>query len=70
MPCVAMPGVGPSTVARRPLRHRTTVAALSAGIRAYRVASQLTPGTTDFAHLAGDYRTARRDARHPELCTG
>ena len=21
-----------------------------------------------FAHLAGDYRNARRDARHPELC--
>ena len=61
---------GPFVVARRPLRHRTTVAALSAGIRAYRVAAQLTPATTDFAHLAGDYRSARRDARHPELCPG
>jgi hypothetical protein len=56
-------------VARRPLRHRTTVAALSAGIRAYRVAAQLTPATTDFAHLVGDYRSARRYARHPELCS-
>ncbi|HVI19537.1 MAG TPA: hypothetical protein VM712_14260 [Gaiellales bacterium] len=61
---------GPFVVARRPLRHRTTVAALSAGIRAYRVAAQLTPGTPDFAHLAGDYRSARGDARHPELCPG
>ena len=61
---------GPFVVARRPLRHRTTVAALSAGIRAYRVAAQLTPATTDFAHLAGDYRSARRYARHPELCPG
>jgi hypothetical protein len=59
---------GPFVVARRPLRHQTTVAALSAGIRAYRVAAQLTPATTDFAHLAGDYRSARRYARHPELC--
>ena len=61
---------GPFVVARRPLQHRTTVAALSAGIRAYRVAAQLTPATTDFAHLAGDYRSARRYARHPELCPG
>ena len=37
---------GPFVVARRPLRHRTTVAALSAGIRAYRAAAQLTPATT------------------------
>src|SRR6478736_1779146 len=59
---------GPFVVARRPLRHQTTVAALSAGIRAYRTAAQLTPATLDFAHLAGVYRTARRDARHPELC--
>src|SRR5689334_18477722 len=44
---------GPFVVARRPLQHRTTVAALSAGIRAYRVAAQLTPATTDFAHLPG-----------------
>jgi hypothetical protein len=61
---------GPFVVARRPLRHRTTVAALSTGIRAYRVAAQLTPATTDFAHLARDYRSARRYARHPELCPG
>lgn len=60
---------GPFVVARRPLRHQTTVAALSAGIRGYRVAAQLTPGTPDFAHLAGVYRSARRDARHPELCS-
>ena len=61
---------GPFVVARRPLRHQTTVAALSAGIRAYRTAAQLTPATLDFAHLAGVYRSARRDARHPELCPG
>jgi hypothetical protein len=61
---------GPFVVARRPLRHQTTVAALSAGIRAYRTAAQLTSGTPDFAHLAGVYRSARRDARHPELCPG
>jgi hypothetical protein len=59
---------GPFVVARRPLRHPTTEAALSAGIRAYRVAAQQTPGTPDFAHLAGIYRSACRDARHPELC--
>ena len=34
------------------------------------MAAQLTPATTDFAHLAGDYRSARRYARHPELCPG
>jgi hypothetical protein len=61
---------GPFVVARRPLRHPTTVAALSAGIRAYRTAAQLTPDTLDFAQLAGVYRSARRDARHPELCPG
>ena len=27
------------------------------------------PGHADFAHLAGDYRSARRYARHPELCS-
>jgi hypothetical protein len=59
---------GPFVVARRPLRHPTTEAALSAGIRAYRLAAQQTPATPDFAHLSGIYRSARRGARHPELC--
>ena len=35
---------GPFVVARRPLRHRTTVAALSAGIRAYRAGCAADPG--------------------------
>jgi hypothetical protein len=54
---------GPFVVARHPLRSNTTAAALKAGVRAYRVAHVLSPGTDDFGRLAGIYRLARGEAR-------
>jgi hypothetical protein len=59
---------GPFVVGRRLLHRHTVVAALTAGVHAYRVGALLSPGTPDFARLAGIYRLARGDARHPENC--
>jgi hypothetical protein len=59
---------GPFVIARRPLEVRTVTSAIRAGLRAYRVARVLSPGTPDFARLAGIYRIARGYARHPESC--
>jgi hypothetical protein len=59
---------GPFVIARRHLEFHTATAAIRAGLRAYRVARLLSPGTPDFAQLAGTYRTARGYARHPESC--
>jgi hypothetical protein len=60
---------GPFVVGRKLLHRHTVVAALSAGVHAYRVGARLSPGTPDFARLAGTYRLARSYARHPESCS-
>jgi mannosyltransferase len=59
---------GQFVVARLPLRRHTTVAALSAGIRGYRVARVLSPDTLDFRELLSTYRLARAEALSAAGC--
>jgi Dolichyl-phosphate-mannose-protein mannosyltransferase len=59
---------GQFVVARFPLIHHTTIAALSAGVRGYRVARLLSPQTSDFGGLLSTYRLARAEARSAAGC--
>ncbi len=59
---------GQFVVARFPLRRHTTVAALIAGLRGYRVARALSPQILDFGELVATYRLAVPKARTPAVC--
>jgi len=59
---------GQFVVARFPLIHHTTSAALAAGVRGYRVAAVLSPELLDFGELLSTYRVARAEARSAAGC--
>jgi mannosyltransferase len=59
---------GQFVVARFPLARHTTISALSAGVRGYRVARVLSPETLDFSELLSTYRLARAEASSPAGC--